>query len=149
MRDSKYCSGCNKIHPIDRFSIRATGPRIGQPVSKCKSCLTEMAKGNRRKRIARGVNVYEDIEWPSKLRRIYGIEPEDYYRMIREQGGGCAICGSITSGYRGKKKLAVDHCHSTGFVRGILCMKCNKALGLFNDNIEVILRAASYLAKFK
>lgn len=145
----KNCRGCDSVLPLEEFTLRKRGPRIGQPVSKCKKCNTAKAIKNRKDRQARGINVYEEFEWPSKLRCIYGIEPQDYYNMLKSQGGGCAICGSITSGYKGKKKLAVDHCHSTGTVRGVLCHRCNKALGLFKDNIEVILRAASYLARFK
>lgn len=145
----KPCNGCGLVHPRSEFTERKSGKRKGQIVSKCKKCNTKNAINYRRSRIESGIDVYEKIEWPSKLRCIYGIEPEDYYLMLKNQGGGCAICGSVSSDYKKKKKLAVDHCHSTGVVRGVLCMKCNRAIGLFSDNIEVILRAASYLSKFK
>lgn len=73
----------------------------------------------------------------------------DAYRLILEaQGGVCAICGrrpeEATSRY---ESLAVDHCHSTGRVRGLLCVQCNRALGMFQDSRHVLLRAIDYLGE--
>lgn len=68
--------------------------------------------------------------------------------MLGEQGGVCAICGQKeTSTYRGKvRKLAVDHCHKTGRVRGLLCMNCNQGLGKFQHSHELLIKAATYAA---
>lgn len=70
----------------------------------------------------------------------YGITPEDYDRMLKEQGG-CAICGATEPGGRGKN-FHVDHCHSTGRVRGLLCHHCNVGIGMLRENFE---DAAKYL----
>jgi len=72
----------------------------------------------------------------------YGITKDDYLRMVEEQGGVCAICGKPDS-----IRLAVDHCHTTGIVRGLLCSGCNTSLGKFNDDIEVLRKAIEYLEK--
>jgi hypothetical protein len=72
----------------------------------------------------------------SHLRRTYGLEPTDYEEMLTAQGGVCAIC----EGEPGDRPLDVDHDHSTGQVRGLLCHKCNKALGLLNDNVDAAQR---------
>jgi hypothetical protein len=84
----------------------------------------------------------------NKLKK-YGITPIDYKEMLISQKGLCKIClqpeshkykmtGKIT-------QLSVDHCHSTGKVRGLLCRACNQGIGSFNDNVNSLLNAAKYL----
>lgn len=68
-------------------------------------------------------------------------KPDIYVYLFDKQNGICAICGSPPS----DKRLAVDHCHTTGKIRGLLCSSCNCALGLFKDNTELLDRAAGYL----
>lgn len=78
----------------------------------------------------------------------YGLELEDYDKLSVAQGHVCAICKNPEQG-RGKegnlKYLAVDHCHATGVIRGLLCERCNHALGNFNDNVANIRVAVTYL----
>jgi len=78
------------------------------------------------------------------LRNTYGIDLYEYEEMLAFQQHVCAICNKTepTEG----RQLAVDHCHDTGEVRGLLCGKCNKAIGLLNDDINLIRDAAKYLA---
>ena len=80
----------------------------------------------------------------ARLRREYGITLPEYNRVIRGQGGCCAICKRLVKEF--KNALAVDHSHSLGTVRGLLCWNCNKALGVFRDDIERIKAAVVYLA---
>jgi len=75
--------------------------------------------------------------------RLYGIDVEDYERMLFEQDGVCAICKEPSSG----RALDIDHDHKTGKVRGLLCSNHNRALGLFSDDIILLLRATEYLVK--
>lgn len=85
------------------------------------------------------------------LRATYGITYPAYLSMKRGQGGVCAICKEEETGVhrRGSVEipldLAVDHCHETGEVRGLLCHKCNKGLGLFKDNPVLLKAAQDYL----
>lgn len=74
---------------------------------------------------------------------LYGITSEEYQRIYEYQGGSCAICQRA----RGlRKKLSVDHDHSTGEVRGLLCQKCNRdVLGHLRDDTNALYRAADYL----
>ena len=72
----------------------------------------------------------------------YGITISDYDLMFLEQDGVCKICSKAEPTYT---NLAVDHCHTTGKVRGLLCTPCNKALGLFEDKQDLLLNAISYL----
>lgn len=80
----------------------------------------------------------------SYLRNKFGLEPEDYQRLLAAQDGRCAICRTDRPG-GAKKHFPVDHCHETGAVRGLLCDRCNRALGLFGDDVEILLKAAEYL----
>lgn len=78
---------------------------------------------------------------PTQWERRYGISRAGYDRMLMEQHGVCAICG----GTDGTRKLAVDHDHETGRVRGLLCTRCNVGLGYFRDARNVLENAISYL----
>jgi hypothetical protein len=80
------------------------------------------------------------------VRRQYGITLAQYDEMCAEQDGKCAICGNKDE-VEGRR-LAIDHCHDSGKIRGLLCGKCNRGLGLFYDNQELLKNAISYLTKF-
>lgn len=73
----------------------------------------------------------------------YNLTEEDYNLLYSLQEGKCKICG--ISQFKLKTKLAVDHCHKTGKVRGLLCTKCNLGLGYFNDNYLILEKATEYL----
>lgn len=75
----------------------------------------------------------------------YSITPEQYDRILAEQGGGCACCGGREN--RTGKRLFVDHDHQTGAVRGILCHKCNAGIGALGDGVEGVRRALAYLER--
>ncbi len=79
------------------------------------------------------------------LKKAYGITIDQYEAMEATQGMVCAICGKPPGGRY--KNLAVDHCHSTGKVRGLLCDTCNRALGFFRDDPDVLRRAVIYLLR--
>ena len=78
-----------------------------------------------------------------ELKRKFNITPEDYNRMFEEQAGRCKICNTHASNFT--KALAVDHCHTTGKVRGLLCDKCNRGIGLLGDDVEILKAAVRYL----
>ncbi len=83
-------------------------------------------------------------KWRIPRLRRYGLTIADYDRMVDEQKGVCAIChGHQPDG----RRLYVDHCHTTGIVRGLLCVSCNRGLGSFIDNPEALRRAALYLER--
>ncbi len=79
----------------------------------------------------------------STLQKLYGIGLEQYEQMYEKQDGCCAICNQHADSF--KHRLSVDHCHTTGAIRGLLCHNCNTAIGKLNDNIELFSRAISYL----
>lgn len=84
-----------------------------------------------------------DTAWERRLKAVYGITAEQYWAIYEYQGGKCYICERAT-GVR--KKLSVDHCHETGFIRGLLCGPCNRdVLGHLRDSVKALWRAITYL----
>lgn len=78
------------------------------------------------------------------LRSKFGISLKQFERLKAEQNDVCYICKG-TDTY--SENLAVDHCHTTGVVRGLLCRDCNRALGQLRDNIDYLKRAIEYLER--
>lgn len=78
------------------------------------------------------------------LAREYGLTENDYARMLQEQNGCCAVCGTDKPTGRWKA-FAVDHNHTTGKVRALLCNECNRGIGLLKDNATLLRKAADYL----
>jgi Recombination endonuclease VII len=80
---------------------------------------------------------------------LYGVTPEDYTRRNKEQRNLCAICGKKERRihYKTQKpqSLSVDHDHRSGKVRGLLCSDCNIGLGMFQDDLTLLLKAVKYL----
>lgn len=157
----KRCTVCGEEKPLDQFN-RGSG-RDGRG-SYCKPCAAEYARTNyhanrdqRRaaKAAARAANPAKyraaNAAWkaknPEKVRdldlRRYGIDSAEYDALLDRQGGGCAGCGGGPVGRR--KHLDVDHDHSTGKVRGLLCSPCNMLLGKAQDDSLRLRRLADYL----
>lgn len=74
-----------------------------------------------------------------KIKRLYGISEDEYLALCEMQGGRCAICDKAVP------VLAVDHCHETGAVRGLLCSFCNTGIGHLGDDPDILERAKQYL----
>lgn len=72
----------------------------------------------------------------------YGITIPEYDKMLKEQGNRCKICEDEN---KNGEHFCVDHCHTSGKIRGLLCARCNKALGKFKDNIKILEKAIQYL----
>ena len=159
---SKVCSSCKEEKPTTEFR-----PRRGQ----CKVCeieynrlryqgLLPSKKGLSNEAVRENANKATK-NWqqnnPERVRkahveRTYGISWEEYTKMYENQGGACEVCRSPMSLYKGHTTFPVahvDHSHSTGKVRGLLCPKCNKGAGHFEDNIDLMYRIAEYLSKHK
>ena len=73
-------------------------------------------------------------------RKKFGVTPEAYFAWVEEVGGACEICKKVP-----EQPLAIDHCHETGTVRGLLCHQCNAAIGLFKEDPERMIAAIVYL----
>lgn len=83
-------------------------------------------------------------EW--RLKKLYGMTWADYEKMFNDQGGVCKICGEPSVDGR---RLAIDHCHETGVVRGLLCSHCNRGLGFYKNDPDLIMKALTYAISAK
>ena len=138
---ARICTKCGKCGTANDFHIRSRTKSDGTLYqflrAQCKECVR---KQNRERMRQRDPNKKHD----SHLKLHFGITQDDYESMLVAQKGRCRICGSITPGQR-NHFFCVDHCHSTGEVRGLLCDTCNKGLGQFQDKAELLEKAAAYL----
>jgi Recombination endonuclease VII len=149
----KTCTKCGIEKPLSEFYALRPGvgphPRANPGhFGECKDCNRARAlEWQRTKRAAEpdyGIRVV--------MRRLYGLELEDYERLLAEQGGGCAICGATEPGGRGKR-FHVDHDHSCcpglrscgNCIRGLLCHACNTGIGCLGDDVDRLMAAAAYL----
>lgn len=87
------------------------------------------------------------------LKRYYGITPERYNELLKEQNNACAICRKEETAIDGKsgtiKRLSIDHCHTSNNIRGLLCGRCNTTLGKLEDNVNLLQAMINYLNKHK
>jgi len=129
----KLCTACQQCKPLDDFKKNKDG-KFGRH-SICRKCNSERTKY----RYANGDS------YAVRLKKLYNLSVEEYEQMYAEAEGCCQVCG--VSETELTKRLAVDHCHSTGKVRGLLCSKCNTALGQLDDSLDKITALYSYLTE--
>ena len=156
----KICTQCDEVKAMDEFYRQGAKRRY----SECRDCQRERhqrwyAKRENRERTNATVATYRHAN-PDKVRALnlkkcYGITPEDYDRMYDQQSGRCAICskvclrfGTATAEQR-NQVLCVDHDHTTGKVRGLLCGHCNRGIGNFGDDHAVLHAAIEYLKRIE
>jgi len=127
-----YCPKCNKEKEISEFN-KDKHTAFGVAIY-CRKCTAE--KSN-----LRYVN-FKRNHRNTQLKSNYNITIDEYEKLLIQQNNGCAICGRDNNG---KRMMCVDHCHSTGGVRGLLCNNCNLGLGNFMDDIKLLENAIKYL----
>ena len=139
----KVCRSCG--HTGQKYSLRGNGHGKWYYHLDCWNCRYKQQRARENK--ARNILKAKDPEgWKRKrratqLKRYYKMTLEEYEAKLDSQGGGCAICGRTES----LKDMPVDHCHTQGHIRGILCHYCNKGLGQFFDKPEILRKAADYI----
>lgn len=102
--------------------------------------MVQWKRADREKKRAENPQAVVDELRDQSYRRNYGITLADYKRQLARQCGLCAICQKHPD-----EVLRVDHCHTTGAVRGLLCNDCNLGLGRFYDQTDVMRKAITYL----
>lgn len=143
----KTCTRCGESKVLTQFSLsrRATETRNAVYRPWCKECQAAAARQWFRDHPERQFAARR----ASSLRTFYRMTVEEYDTLLAAQGYVCAICGQdepAAHGRTGKKfLLSVDHDHTTGRVRGLLCQKCNRAIGMLGDNPALLQRAIDYL----
>lgn len=135
------CSVCNRLKVATQFNRDVNKPR-GHSYT-CKSCAA--AYQRKRKEVPDGWRYRRNYY----LQRYFGISLEEYEQLYEAQNRRCALCDSEGDDARRTGNVAtlfVDHCHTSGKVRGLLCQRCNTALGMFRDNVSVLEKAIAYLS---
>jgi hypothetical protein len=128
---TKPCPECGVIER-KLFYLDSTGRKTN---ARCKPC--------HKKHVSKyWHSKSREEKQATRVRAMYGIEPEEYLQMHKSQQGRCAICGEEPTTKRG---LHLDHCHETGKVRGLLCHGCNTGIGSFGDDPELLKKALDYL----
>jgi hypothetical protein len=138
----KQCIKCKEWKSLDLFNTRTFGPNKKTcPRSICKKCKNAHAIQWRKDHHEKSSQWYRS----RNLKKKYGITIDDYENMLREQKNKCAICKKIPKDF--KYKFGVDHNHKTGKIRGLLCTKCNTAIGKL-DSKKLLRSAIRYFGKY-
>jgi len=147
----KECIACHRTKPIDDFFRDKRNTGQGGRSSSCKACSTKRRKQWRKKNGERERAYHKDYHQEharehtvAKFARKAGVAftVEEYAAMLTAQNGVCKVCQKPSSD---GKSLAIDHCHATGKVRGLLCNNCNNGLGRFKDDPVLLRSAIQYL----
>lgn len=171
---TKRCTKCQEPKPIDSFGLNKRSKDGHKTI--CRKCLASQTRERRSSRprrasqskaaqaayyeankeaYAAGIRRRRDTD-PDKFSRMirghrlkrYGLTLETWEEILAEQGGVCAICRQEPSRTgQNTQRLQVDHCHSTGRVRGLLCLRCNSLLGHARDDQTILAAAIIYLRR--
>jgi hypothetical protein len=160
MTDIRTCKDCGATKPLGDFAIhrRVDGEPLRRP--SCKKCYAAYMrdyfarnpeqKAKDRARTKRYHELHPTLKKETKLRLSYGMTLEEYDAMLAAQNGVCAICNcedtNIDKRTGKNRALAVDHCHETGAIRGLLCGDCNRAIGMAKESTAILSRMISYLS---
>lgn len=144
----RICSRCKIEKPLEEYRFSSYLKKDGTRSRDrwCKSCYVEKAKEYQQKHPEK-VKIWGTRKYRKKN---YGLSEAQYQKMVSDQNGVCAICFKEET-HRGRggdvTPLAVDHDHSTGKVRGLLCFACNTGIGKLNDDPRLLQNAIVYLMR--
>lgn len=156
----RLCTLCQKIKPVSQFAVSRKLTKIAGIATlrfrgECKDCqrlrnqawrLANVEAYRARYREARRKRTPEQkLKW--LLKQEYGLTLEDYQRMMAAQDGRCAICRETPAPQKYKTGFHVDHCHTTGRIRGLLCHNCNVSIGHLKEDLVRIRALLAYLER--
>ena len=138
-----YCRPCANQRRMRRDARDPEGaPKRLAKARRYNESHREQKREDIRRRRATSPEEYRQREADRHLERKYGLTRIEWVAMLKGQRGKCAICKmKFSEG----QKICVDHCHTTGRVRGLLCDLCNKGIGAMRDDAELVLSAYRYL----
>lgn len=126
------CTKCDELKPLTDYHVDRRAKSGHNSV--CKVCACQLKAQDYKK--------HKDKRLAYRRSYLYGVSPDDYDALHDKFSGSCGICGNTEeSGVA----LAIDHCHGSGKVRGLLCNNCNNGLGRFKDDEELLQLAINYL----
>lgn len=149
MLASKYCPDCGEERPAKEFHKNKRNK--GGLASYCRMHTRQRYEQHyahnaparrtyQKRRREEQAEHTRRLQRLSKIKSKYGLDRDAYATLVAAADGRCAICGR-------EKKLQIDHCHTTGKVRGLICWSCNIALGKMEDSVERLQAAIRYLQK--
>lgn len=134
---TKICTSCKEGKTLGEFHKNRN--REDGRHDQCKECR-KLFSVNNKERLSE-----KDREY--RLKNKFGLTVDEYDSLFETQQGCCAICG--THQVNLSRRLAVDHCHNSGEVRGLLCPNCNTGIGNLRDSIELLQKGVKYLEKYQ
>ena len=161
-RKTAVCRGCGQLKPIksrglcvkcSQRNVRHGHTNHTRPIKGTKLC-TECGRrpihakklcGTCYNRVQRANNPRRNLA--NDLRKNFGMSLGDYDKLFESQNGKCALCGADANDTVNGKvtRLAVDHNHETGEIRGLLCGNCNRGIGNLQDSTKILTKAIDYL----
>ena len=146
---NKVCSKCSIEKPVSEYS-KETRSKDGF-LRICKVCRNsyhkiwyDKNKDKLRRYSKKRYIKNKQYHYEYRIKKTFDISIEEYNEMFSKQNGECAICGIHQKDLN--RRLAIDHCHTTNKIRGLLCGKCNCGIGNLEDNIELLKKAIKYLS---
>lgn len=151
----KICSQCKEEKHFLKYRLKKEKGKKIFLRCECIECskkytylnkpVTKDNKEKRKNSFYKWRNKNKDYERIKIIKNKYNLTIDEYNTLLVSQNFSCGICKTSQSLL--KKSLAIDHCHNTGKVRGLLCNNCNTGLGQFKDNINSLKSAIKYLQK--
>jgi hypothetical protein len=134
----KWCGKCKCFLPLSEFSKNsAKKDGLQERCTPCRKFHSNKTKHLRKRPTKEQKRKY--------LLASYKLDFSTFEKMILEQNNVCAICKTDKWD---RPSPSIDHCHKTGTVRGLLCNNCNRALGMFKDDLEILKNAVKYIERF-
>ena len=133
---TKACSKCGIDKPLSEYSIHRSSPDgLRYSCRECQHEATKVWRKNNRE-------AYLESCRRSNMKKNYGLTLEQYDKMYSDQCGECKICGVF------RERLHVDHCHTTGEVRDLLCSQCNVAIGYAKEDENILRSMIEYIGRW-
>lgn len=138
LRWPKKCLGCGQLLGAEAYPLDSSRKSGRYPY--CKPCKAEQMRERNRKIRESGAGALENLR---RAARKMKVDVDEILELNEKIGGRCELCGGLPTGNHGR--LVLDHNHKTEKFRGLLCGHCNTALGMMQDNPELLRKAARYL----
>jgi hypothetical protein len=147
MVDERTCNKCLEVLPLSEFSLNSKG-KYGVK-SICKGCSNKAQRALTQEKKLKDPLGFKRARYLKHILKEYDFTEARYEDLLWEQNNRCAICrvdhDEYVLGSKNHSVFCIDHCHSTGKVRGLLCSVCNSGLGKLKDSPELLERALHYL----
>lgn len=148
--DKTRCFECTKLKNRERSARHRENPEYLAEQAIYQKEYRARTKDQRKQYLEENKEARSKNQRTQFLRKKYGITQKDFETMLAAQLGCCKICGEQPNLTNTKhNSLSVDHCHVTGKVRGLLCDRCNKGIGLLKDDVNRLISAIKYLEENK